>query len=151
MAAFDCRLLSISALDWWQPLKCLLMGLSKAALDCWWLHFSCSACPCLLVAVIDRRWCLLKCMAALDWVYKLQFSLITISHIPSTTQHGSELHHCNIIFPSSSSCLSGRADGGTETSWYIYIYIPIYLINSCAFEGRAEVCFGVLPGYDGVT
>ena len=72
--------LMMAGLDW--------LWLLKAALDCWWLCFRCNGCPCLLMAVLYCRLCLLQCVAALDWVNKLQCSLFAISPIPSTTQLG---------------------------------------------------------------
>ena len=61
---------------------------------------------------------------------------------------GSKLHKCNIIFPIPSAlCVEVLMEAGR----FIAIYLAIYIITVCAFEGRAWVCFGILPWYEGVA
>jgi hypothetical protein len=38
-----------------------------------------------------------------------------------------------------------------EAGRLIAIYLAIYIITVCTFEGRAWVCFGILPWYEGVA
>jgi hypothetical protein len=61
---------------------------------------------------------------------------------------GSKLHYSIIIFPHPPAvCVEVLMEAGR----FIGIYLAMYVITFSAFEGRAGVWFGILPGYEGVA